>query len=191
MKIGKMCECGKYNEFFDLDDEEDMMSLKKSIKEYEKNRRLKLKTYGQSEQNFFMKLTKEVIKSNMLVYDEDAASGQITKRLISLMKVIARNNDYGPLVTLYMPNGSIEEIETQIVNQAGYEYVVTENLETILGVEMIETNWLDNPSWWKLDNRKPLWKEYFIDGFGASLAPYDENLLIGVTASGKAIGGSF
>jgi hypothetical protein len=190
MKIGKMCECGKYNEFFDLDDEEDMMSLKKSIKEYEKSRRLKLKTYGQSEQNFFMKLTKEVIKSNMLVYDDDAASGQITKRLISLMKVIARNNDYGPLVTLYMPNNSIEQIEAQIVNQAGYEYVVTENLENILGVEMIETNWLDTPECWKSDKRL-MWKEYFIDGLGASLAPYDENLLIGVTASGKAIGGSF
>ena len=64
------------------------------------------------------------VDRNVLVYDADAAAGQLTKRLVSLMKSVMRRNSGGNSVTapgrltdLYMSPEAIEDIRNWGVDQ--------------------------------------------------------------------------
>ena len=64
------------------------------------------------------------VDRNVLVYDGDAAEGQFTKRLISLMKTVMRRNGGGNSVTangrlsdIYMSPEGIEDIRNWGVDQ--------------------------------------------------------------------------
>ena len=64
------------------------------------------------------------VDRNILVYDSDAAAGQFTKRLVSLMKTVMRRNGGGNSVTapgrltdLYLSPEAIEDIRNWGVDQ--------------------------------------------------------------------------
>jgi len=66
------------------------------------------------------------VDRNILVYDADAAAGQFTKRLISLLKVVMRRNaggnsasiKRGTLTDLYLSPEGLEDIRNWGVDQA-------------------------------------------------------------------------
>ena len=135
----------------------------------------------------FRKLIKKGVDANIIIYDADATRGQFTKRLVHLMKTVARRNysdefkGYSYIKQLYMSIESKEDLimwESPLYNEYTNKYA---------GVEILDTLLLGEGQ--KLD-------KYYLDetsegGCGGSYAPSDIELVIGVLNNGEVLLGSF
>lgn len=126
------------------------------------------------------------VDRNILVYDADAAAGQFTKRLVSLMKTVMRRNGGGNSVTakgkltdLYMSPEGIEDVRNWGVDQLDEVsrrevYVAADNggpLARIFGVNLNELLELG-------DGQE--YQDYFVTDLGGALEGSDVELLIGL-----------
>lgn len=132
------------------------------------------------------------VDRNILVYDADAAAGQFTKRLISLMKTTMRRNGGGNSVTakgkltdLYMSPEGIEDIRNWGVDQLDEVsrreiYVAADgggSLTRIFGVNLNELLEFG-------DGQE--YQDYFLSDLGGSLASSDVELVIGLDRAGTS-----
>lgn len=123
---------------------------------------------------------------NILVYDADAAAGQMTKRLLSLMKSVMRRNGGGNSVTargrltdLYLSIEGVEDIRNWGIDQLDdtsrreiYQSVDGgAPLTRIYGVTLHDLFELG-------DGQE--YQDYFITDLGASLASSDTELVVGL-----------
>lgn len=138
----------------------------------------------------FHTLLAAAVDRNILVYDADAAAGQFTKRLISLMKTTMRRNGGGNSVTakgkltdIYMSPEGIEDIRNWGVDQLDevsrrevYQSADDGSpLTRIFGVylhELLEFG----------DGQE--YQDYFLTDLGGALASSDVELVIGMNRAG-------
>lgn len=93
---------------------------------------------------------------NILVYDADAAAGQFTKRLISLMKVVMRRNaggntgsiKRGKLTDIYMSPEGIEDVRNWTIDQLDdatrrQVYVAADGASSLTSIFGVKLNDLD------------------------------------------------
>ena len=126
------------------------------------------------------------VDRNILVYDADAAAGQFTKRLVSLMKTVMRRNGGGNSVTangrltdLYMSPEAIEDIRNWGVDQLDEVsrreiYVAADDgapLTRIFGVNLHDLFEFG-------DNQE--YQNYFTSDLGGSIQGGDVELVIGL-----------
>ena len=126
------------------------------------------------------------VDRNILVYDADAAAGQFTKRLVSLMKTVMRRNGGGNSVTapgrltdLYLSPEAIEDIRNWGVDQLDEVsrreiYTAADDggpLTRIFGVNLHDIFEFG-------DSQQ--YQEYFDNDLGGSLATGDVELVIGL-----------
>lgn len=126
---------------------------------------------------------------NILVYDADAASGQITKRLFSLMKSVMRRNGGGNSVTsrgrltdLFLSIEGVEDIRNWGIDQLDDVsrreiYVAADGgapLTRIYGVTLHDLFELG-------DGQE--YQDYFISDLAASLSGTDTELVVGLDLS--------
>lgn len=126
---------------------------------------------------------------NILVYDADAADGQFTKRLLSLMKIVMRRNGGGNSVTAkgrltdcYMSPEGIEDVRNWGIDQLDDTsrrevYQATDNgaaLTRIMGVTLHDLFEFG-------DGQE--YQDYFINDLGGSLATNDVELIVGLDQS--------
>ncbi len=126
------------------------------------------------------------VDRNILVYDSDAAAGQFTKRLVSLMKTVMRRNGGGNNVTapgrltdMYMSPEAIEDIRNWGVDQLDEVsrreiYVASDDggpLTRVFGVNLHDLFEMG-------DGQE--YQEYFINDLSGSLATSDVELVIGL-----------
>ena len=131
------------------------------------------------------------VDRNILVYDGDAAAGQFTKRLVSLMKTVMRRNGGGNNVTapgrltdLYLSPEGIEDLRNWGVDQLDEVsrrevYVASDNggpLSRVFGVNMHDLFEMG-------DGQE--YQEYFINDLGGSLEASDVELVIGLDQNAK------
>ena len=126
------------------------------------------------------------VDRNILVYDADAAAGQFTKRLVSLMKTVMRRNGGGNSVTapgrltdLYLSPEAIEDIRNWGVDQLDEVsrreiYTAGDDggpLTRVFGVNLHDVFEFG-------DNQE--YQDYFVTDLGGSLATGDVELVIGL-----------
>ena len=126
------------------------------------------------------------VDRNILVYDADAAAGQFTKRLVSLMKTVMRRNGGGNsgtapgrLTDLYCSPEAIEDIRNWGVDQLDEVsrreiYTASDDggpLTRIFGVNLHDVFEFG-------DNQE--YQDYFVTDLGGSLATGDVELVIGL-----------
>ena len=126
------------------------------------------------------------VDRNILVYDADAAAGQFTKRLISLMKTVMRRNGGGNSVTapgrlsdLYCSPEAIEDIRNWGIDQLDEVsrreiYVASDDgpaITRVFGVNLHDIFEFG-------DNQE--YQTYFTSDLGGSLAAADVELVIGL-----------
>jgi len=126
------------------------------------------------------------VDRNILVYDSDAAAGQFTKRLVSLMKTVMRRNGGGNNVTapgrltdMYMSPEAIEDIRNWGIDQLDEVsrreiYVASDDggpLTRVFGVNLHDLFEMG-------DGQE--YQEYFINDLSGSLATSDVELVIGL-----------
>ncbi len=126
------------------------------------------------------------VDRNILVFDADAAAGQFTKRLVSLMKTVMRRNGGGNSVTapgrlsdLYLSPEAIEDIRNWGVDQLDEVsrreiYVANDDgpaLTRIFGVNLHDVFEFG-------DGQE--YQSYFTSDLGGSLASSDVELVIGL-----------
>ena len=126
------------------------------------------------------------VDRNILVYDADAANGQFTKRLVSLMKTVMRRNGGGNSITapgrltdMYLSPEAIEDIRNWGVDQLDEVsrreiYVAGDDagpLARIFGVNLIDLFEFG-------DGQE--YQNYFKSDLGGSLATSDVELVIGL-----------
>ena len=124
------------------------------------------------------------VDRNILVYDADAAAGQFTKRLVSLMKTVMRRNGGGNSVTangrltdLYLSPEAIEDIRNWGVDQLDEVsrreiYVAADGgapLTRLFGVNLHDLFELG-------DNQE--YQNYFTSDLGGSIATGDVEVVI-------------
>jgi len=129
------------------------------------------------------------VDRNILVYDADAAAGQFTKRLVSLMKTVMRRNGGGNSVTatgrltdLYMSPEAIEDIRNWGVDQLDEVsrreiYVAGDDgraLTRVFGVNLVDL--------FELGDAQE-YQDYFVNDLGGSLQAADVELVIGLDQS--------
>lgn len=128
------------------------------------------------------------VDRNILVYDSDAAAGQFTKRLVSLMKVIMRRNsggnstsiNRGKLTDLYMSPEGVEDIRNWGVDQID-EVTRREifqmgdgTVNRVFGVNLHELDEL---------GESQEYQTYFTSELGGSLQASDVELVVGFDLS--------
>jgi len=131
-------------------------------------------------------LLSAAVDRNVLVYDGDAAEGQFTKRLISLMKTVMRRNGGGNSVTangklsdIYMsPEGiedirnwgvdQVDEVTRREIYQAGDDAA---SLTRIYGVNLHDV--------FEFGSQQE-YQSYFLNDLGGSLFTNDVELVIGL-----------
>lgn len=131
-------------------------------------------------------LLASAVDRNILVFDAEAAAGQFTKRLVSLMKTVMRRNGGGNSVTapgrltdLYLSPEAIEDIRNWGVDQLDEVsrreiYVANDNgpaLTRIFGVNLHDVYEFG-------DGQE--YQSYFTSDLGGSLASSDVELVIGL-----------
>jgi hypothetical protein len=134
-------------------------------------------------------LLSAAVDRNVLVYDGDAAEGQFTKRLISLMKTVMRRNGGGNSVTangrlsdIYMsPEGiedirnwgvdQVDEVTRREIYQAGDDAA---SLTRIYGVNLHDV--------FEFGSQQE-YQSYFLNDLGGSLFTNDVELVIGLDQS--------
>lgn len=129
------------------------------------------------------------VDRNIVVYDNDAAAGQFTKRLVSLMKTVMRRNgggnstsiNRGKLTDLYMSPECMEDIRNWGVDQIDEVtrreiYISDGTVSRIFGVLLHDLDELG-------ENQE--YQDFYLDQLGASLAASDVELLIGLDRSKK------
>ncbi len=131
------------------------------------------------------------VDRNILVYDGDAAAGQFTKRLVSLMKTVMRRNGGGNNVTapgrltdLYTSVEAIEDIRNWGVDQldeVSRREVYTSSddggpLTRVFGVNLHDLFELG-------DGQE--YQDYFTSDLGGSLEASDVELVVGLDQSAK------
>ena len=129
------------------------------------------------------------VDRNILVFDADAAAGQFTKRLVSLMKTVMRRNGGGNSVTapgrltdLYLSPEAIEDIRNWGVDQLDEVsrreiYVAADNgpaMTRIFGVNLVDIFELG-------DGQE--YQTYFTSDLGGSLQTSDVELVVGLDRS--------
>lgn len=129
------------------------------------------------------------VDRNILVFDADAAAGQFTKRLVSLMKTVMRRNGGGNSVTapgrltdLYLSPEAIEDIRNWGVDQLDEVsrreiYVAADNgpaMTRIFGVNLVDIFELG-------DGQE--YQSYFTSDLGGSLQSSDVELVVGLDRS--------
>lgn len=127
-----------------------------------------------------------VADRNILVYDADAANGQLTKRLVSLLKTVMRRNaggnsvsSRGRLTDLYLSIEGVEDIRNWGIDQLDDTsrrevYQAADSgapLTRIYGVNLHDLFELG-------DGQE--YQDYFINDLGSSLSSGDTELVIGV-----------
>jgi len=131
-------------------------------------------------------LLSAAVDRNVLVYDGDAAEGQFTKRLISLMKTVMRRNGGGNSVTangrlsdIYMsPEGiedirnwgvdQVDEVTRREIYQAGDDAA---SLTRIYGVNLHDV--------FEFGSQQE-YQSYFLNDLGGALFTNDVELVIGL-----------
>jgi hypothetical protein len=131
-------------------------------------------------------LLASAVDRNILVFDADAAAGQFTKRLVSLMKTVMRRNGGGNSVTapgrlsdLYLSPEAIEDIRNWGIDQLDEVsrreiYVANDEgpaLTRIFGVNLHDVFEFG-------DGQE--YQTYFTSDLGGSLASSDVELVIGL-----------
>lgn len=131
------------------------------------------------------------VDRNILVFDADAAAGQFTKRLVSLMKTVMRRNGGGNSVTapgrltdLYLSPEAIEDIRNWGVDQLDDVsrreiYVAADNgpaITRIFNVNLVDIFELG-------DGQE--YQSYFVGDLGGSLQASDVELVVGLDRSGN------
>jgi hypothetical protein len=126
------------------------------------------------------------VDRNILVFDADAAAGQFTKRLVSLMKTVMRRNGGGNSVTapgrlsdLYLSPEAIEDIRNWGIDQLDEVsrreiYVANDDgpaLTRVFGVNLHDVFEFG-------DGQE--YQKYFTSDLGGSLASSDVELVIGL-----------
>ena len=126
------------------------------------------------------------VDRNILVFDADAAAGQFTKRLVSLMKTVMRRNGGGNSVTapgrlsdLYLSPEAIEDIRNWGIDQLDEVsrreiYVANDDgpaLTRVFGVNLHDVFEFG-------DGQE--YQKYFTSDLGGSLAASDVELVIGL-----------
>jgi hypothetical protein len=131
------------------------------------------------------------VDRNILVYDGDAAAGQFTKRLVSLMKTVMRRNGGGNSVTapgrltdMYMSAEAIEDIRNWGVDQLDEVsrreiYTASDDGPQLTRVFGINLNDLFEFG----DGQE--YQDYFINDLGGSIESSDVELVIGLDRSAK------
>ena len=128
------------------------------------------------------------VDRNILVYDADAAAGQFTKRLISLLKVVMRRNaggnsasvKRGTLTDLYLSPEGLEDIRNWGVDQADEVtrreiYTSTDDGQPITRVFGVNLHALDELG----ENQE--YQSYFTTELSGTLGPAsDAELVIGL-----------
>jgi len=129
------------------------------------------------------------VDRNILVFDADAAAGQFTKRLVSLMKTVMRRNGGGNSVTapgrltdLYLSPEAIEDIRNWGVDQLDEVsrrevYVAADNgpaITRVFGVNLVDIFELG-------DGQE--YQNYFVNDLGGSLQGSDVELVVGLDRS--------
>jgi hypothetical protein len=129
------------------------------------------------------------VDRNILVFDADAAAGQFTKRLVSLMKTVMRRNGGGNSVTapgrltdLYLSPEAIEDIRNWGVDQLDEVsrreiYVAADNgpaITRVFGVNLVDIFELG-------DGQE--YQSYFTSDLGGSLQSSDVELVVGLDRS--------
>lgn len=128
------------------------------------------------------------VDRNILVYDADAAAGQFTKRLISLLKVVMRRNaggnsasvKRGTLTDLYLSPEGLEDIRNWGVDQADEVtrreiYTSTDDGQPITRVFGVNLHALDELG----ENQE--YQSYFTSELSGTLGPSsDAELVIGL-----------
>lgn len=127
-----------------------------------------------------------VADRNILIYDADAANGQLTKRLVSLLKTVMRRNaggnsvsSRGRLTDLYLSIEGVEDIRNWGIDQLDDTsrrevYQAADSgapLTRIYGVNLHDLFELG-------DGQE--YQDYFINDLGGSLSSGDTELVIGV-----------
>ena len=131
-------------------------------------------------------LLASAVDRNILVFDADAAAGQFTKRLVSLMKTVMRRNGGGNSVTapgrfsdLYLSPEAIEDIRNWGIDQLDEVsrreiYVANDDgpaLTRVFGVNLHDVFEFG-------DGQE--YQKYFTSDLGGSLASSDVELVIGL-----------
>jgi hypothetical protein len=129
------------------------------------------------------------VDRNILVFDADAAAGQFTKRLVSLMKTVMRRNGGGNSVTapgrltdLYLSPEAIEDIRNWGVDQLDEVsrrevYVAADNgpaITRVFNVNLVDIFELG-------DGQE--YQNYFVNDLGGSLQGSDVELVVGLDRS--------
>lgn len=129
------------------------------------------------------------VDRNILVFDADAAAGQFTKRLVSLMKTVMRRNGGGNSVTapgrltdLYLSPEAIEDIRNWGVDQLDEVsrreiYVAADNgpaITRVFNVNLVDIFELG-------DGQE--YQSYFTSDLGGSLQGSDVELVVGLDRS--------
>lgn len=129
------------------------------------------------------------VDRNILVFDADAAAGQFTKRLVSLMKTVMRRNGGGNSITasgrltdLYLSPEAIEDIRNWGVDQLDEVsrrevYVAADNgpaITRVFGVNLVDIFELG-------DGQE--YQNYFVSDLGGSLQSSDVELVVGLDRS--------
>lgn len=136
-------------------------------------------------------LLASAVDRNILVYDSDAAAGQFTKRLVSLMKTVMRRNGGGNNVTapgrltdLYMSPEGIEDMRNWGVDQLDEVsrrevYVASDQggpMSRVFGVNLHDLFEM---------GAGQEYQNYFINDLGGSLEASDVELVIGLDQSAR------
>lgn len=128
------------------------------------------------------------VDRNILVYDADAAAGQFTKRLVSLMKVVMRRNaggnsgsiKRGSLTDMYMSPEGVEEIRNWGVDQLDEVsrreiYVASDSAGSVSRVFGVNIHALD-----ELGEGQE-YQDYFTNELSGTLGPSsDVELVVGL-----------
>lgn len=131
------------------------------------------------------------VDRNILVYDADAAAGQFSKRLVSLMKVVMRRNaggnsasvKRGQLTDLYVSPEGVEEMRNWGVDQLDEVsrreiYVAGDGAGAISRVFGVNINALDELG----ENQE--YQDYFVNSLSGTFGPSsDVELVVGLDLS--------
>lgn len=127
---------------------------------------------------------------NIIVYDSDAAAGQFTKRLVSLMKVVMRRNgggnstsvNRGMLTDLFVSPEAMEDMRNWNVDQVDDAtrreiYLASDNAASINRIFGVNLHALD-----ELGEGQE-YNSYFDDDLGATLPSGDLEIVVGLDLS--------
>ena len=130
------------------------------------------------------------VDRNILVYDADAAQGQFTKRLISLMKTVMRRNaggnsgslNRGSLTDVYLSPEALEDIRNWVIDQVDEVtrreiYQAGDDGAAITRVFGINLHDMDELG----QNQE--YQVFYTDQLGGTLASSDDELVVGIDRS--------